>query len=82
MTSVDPPTSLDFTDGFADGDGLPISDLPTTTVRVRLTKRDRRTRMELRSIFASREEMERLMEMGADEGLRQAVGQMDALLAV
>jgi hypothetical protein len=37
--------------------------------------------MELRSVFDSREQMERLARMGAVEGLRQCVGQMDALLA-
>lgn len=37
--------------------------------------------MELRSTFDTREQMGQLMEMGMDEGLREAVGQMDALLA-
>jgi hypothetical protein len=37
--------------------------------------------MEMRSVFDSREQMEQLVNMGAAEGLQQAVGQMDALLA-
>jgi hypothetical protein len=37
--------------------------------------------MEMRSAFESREDMERFAEMGTVEGLQQAVGQMDALLA-
>ncbi|MDX3232012.1 SRPBCC domain-containing protein [Streptomyces sp. ME19-01-6] len=81
ITSVNPPTSLEFTDGFADPDGTPSTDMPITTVRVRLTEHDGGTRMELRSAYDSREQMERLLEMGMAEGLRQAVGQMDALLA-
>ncbi|MGY0055812.1 SRPBCC family protein [Streptomyces sp. LZ34] len=81
ITSVNPPTSLEFTDGFADPDGTPSIDMPTTTVRVRLTEHDGGTRMELRSAYDSREQMERLLEMGMEEGLQQAVGQMDALLA-
>jgi uncharacterized protein YndB with AHSA1/START domain len=81
VTSVDPPRSLEFTDGFADEGGTPIPDMPTTTVRMQLTEHDGGTRMELRSTFASREEMERLDGMGMTEGLRLAVGQMDALLA-
>ena len=36
--------------------------------------------MELRSVFDSREQMEKLVSMGAIEGLQQSVGQMDALL--
>jgi uncharacterized protein YndB with AHSA1/START domain len=81
ITSVNPPTSLEFTDGFADPDGTPSADMPITTVRMRLTEHDGGTRMELRSAYDSREHMERLLEMGMAEGLRQAVGQMDALLA-
>jgi len=81
VTSVDPPRSLEFTDGFADQDGTPIADMPTTTAQVQLTEYDGGTRMELRSVFDSREQMEQVVSMGAAEGLRQAVGQMDALLA-
>lgn len=81
ITSVNPPTSLEFTDGFADQDGTPSTDMPITTVRVRLTEHDGGTRMELHSAYDSREQMERLLDMGMAEGLQQAVGQMDALLA-
>jgi uncharacterized protein YndB with AHSA1/START domain len=81
ITSVDPPSSLEFTDGFAGEDGIPNPGLPTTTVRVELTEHDGGTRMELRSGFDTTEHMEQLMNMGMAEGLQQAVGQMDALLA-
>ncbi|MGO4427670.1 SRPBCC domain-containing protein, partial [Streptomyces sp. MCAF7] len=81
ITSVNAPTSLEFTDGFANPDGTPAADMPTTTVRVLLTEHDGGTRMELHSAYDSREQMERMLEMGMAEGLQQAVGQMDALLA-
>ncbi|MEU8651557.1 SRPBCC domain-containing protein [Streptomyces sp. NPDC048737] len=81
VTSVTPPASLEFTDGFADPDGTPSTAMPTTTVRVRLTGHDGGTRMEITSAFETREQMEQLMTMGMEEGLAQAVGQMDALLA-
>jgi uncharacterized protein YndB with AHSA1/START domain len=81
VTAVNPPESLEFIDGFADEDGKPIADMPTTTARMQLTEHAGRTRMELRSVFDSREQMEQLDNMGMTEGLRQSVGQMDALLA-
>jgi len=81
VTAVDPPTSLEFTDAFADTDGKPIADMPAITVSVRLTERDGGTRMELHLRFESREDMEKLMSTGIVEGLRQAVGQIDGLLA-
>jgi uncharacterized protein YndB with AHSA1/START domain len=80
VTAVDPPRSLEFVDGFADADGTPVADMPTSTVHVRMTEHEGGTRMELRSVFDSREHMEQLVAMGMEEGLTQSVGQMDALL--
>ena len=81
VTSVNPPKSLEFTDGFANEDGTPNADMPVTRVHMQLTEHGGGTRMELRSVFESREQMEQLVSMGVVEGLQQAVGQMDALLA-
>jgi len=81
VTSVEPPTALEFTDGFADDEGKPVDDMPVMTVRVDLAERDGGTRMEIRSSYESREDMEKIVEMGGVEGLQEAVGQMDALLA-
>jgi Fe2+ transport system protein FeoA len=47
---------------------------------VRLSERDGGTRIEIRSTYQSREEMDKLIEMGMLEGLQASVGQMDALL--
>ncbi len=81
VSSVTPPTALEFTDGFSDQDGKPNPEMPTMEVRMTLTEHEGGTRMELRSVFDTREQMEQLTKMGMEEGLTQAVGQMDALLA-
>ena len=81
VTSVDPPKSLEFVDGFADQDGTPIAGEQTTTIQVRLSDHDGGTRMELRAVFGSRDHMEQVVRLGAPEMFAQAVGQMDALLA-
>jgi uncharacterized protein YndB with AHSA1/START domain len=81
IASVDPPKSLEFTDGFADRNGTPRTDTATTTVQVQLSEHDGGTRMVVRSVFDSREHMERVVRLGADEIFALAVGQMDALLA-
>src|SRR5215208_4885120 len=80
ITSVAPPRSLEFVDGFAKRDGSPNPDTPTTTVQLRLTEHDVGTRMELRFGFASREHMQQLERWGAFEVFPQSVRQMDALL--
>jgi uncharacterized protein YndB with AHSA1/START domain len=81
VISVDPPKSLEFVDGFADQDGTPVADNPTTTLQAQLTERDGGTRMEVRSTFDSREQMEEMDRIGATEVFAQSIGQMDALLA-
>ncbi|MFE4666978.1 SRPBCC domain-containing protein [Streptomyces sp. NPDC056716] len=81
VAAVEPPASLEFTDGFAHPDGTPNAELPTMSVRVRLLAQDGGTRLEMRSHFDSREQMEQLINMGLAEGLTVAAGQMDALLA-
>jgi uncharacterized protein YndB with AHSA1/START domain len=80
VTSVEPPTSLEFVDGFADRDGRPVAGASTSTVRVRLSEHDGGTRMVLRAVFESREHMDRLDRLGAMETFARSVGQMDALL--
>jgi len=81
VTSVDPPKSLEFTDGFADKDGNPVAGGPTTRVQVQLTEHDGGTQMVVRSVFDSREHMERFVRIGAADSFVQSIGQMDALLA-
>jgi uncharacterized protein YndB with AHSA1/START domain len=80
VRTVDPPRLLEFTDGFANRDGTPNEQLPTTAARMRLAEQDGGTRMELRFAFESREHMEQLQRVGAFEVFAQSVGQMDALL--
>jgi len=80
ITAVTPKTGLDLVDGFADSDGVPNADLPLTVTSMRLAETGGGTRMELRSSFASREQMDQLVAMGMPEGLTEAVGQMDTLL--
>jgi uncharacterized protein YndB with AHSA1/START domain len=74
VTAVDPPTALEFSDGFAD------AATPITTVTVRLAEHEGGTRMVLRFRFESREHMEQLERLGAFAVFPRSVGQMDALL--
>jgi uncharacterized protein YndB with AHSA1/START domain len=80
VTAVDPPSSLEFTDAFAEADGTPIADMPVSTIRVRLVDREGGTRMEMRAKFESREDMDKWVRTGSVEGLQEAVGQIDSLL--
>jgi len=82
VEEVDPPSSLVFRDLFADENGQPDPSLPTTTARVTIEDIDGgQTRMSIQSTFPSAEAMEQLVAMGMEEGLTEAVGQIDAILA-
>ena len=80
IAAIDPPTSLEFTDTFVDANGTPIAEMPVPRFTVLLATRGGATRMEMRMTFDSREGMEKVLGTGVVEGLRGAVGQMDALL--
>ena len=80
VTAVHPPTSLEFTDAFAETDGTPIADMPVSAITVRLVDRAGGTRMEIRAKFESREDMDKWVGTGSAEGLQGAIGQIDALL--
>jgi uncharacterized protein YndB with AHSA1/START domain len=82
IVGADAPRSLVFLDGFANDDGTPNTDLPITESRVTIEEvGDGRTRMSIESTYPSREAMERILAMGVEEGLTEAVGQIDAILA-
>ena len=82
VIEVEPPNSIAFRDGFANDDGTPNTELPSTESRIAIVAiGDGRTRMSIVSIFASVEAMEQLLAMGMEVGLSQAVGQIDAILA-
>ncbi len=82
VLEAEPPRRLLFRDGFANDDGSENNDLPSTTTRVAIEAiGDGRSRMTLDSLFPSVEAMEQLVAMGMEEGLTQAVGQIDAILA-
>ncbi|HEY7703273.1 MAG TPA: SRPBCC domain-containing protein [Acidimicrobiia bacterium] len=82
IVEVEPPNWLVFRDGFAGEDGTPNPELPVTIGRVSIEDVGGGvTRMSIESVFPSAAAMEQVLAMGMEEGLRQALGQIDAILA-
>lgn len=82
VTKVEAPHRLEFEDGFADDSGEPNPDMPTMLISVELTEQPGGgTRMEVQTKFPSTEAMEQMLEMGMEEGMKEAAGQIDAILA-
>ena len=81
IIEADAPHRLVVQDGFANEDGTPNDEMPRNQFRVEIAEAGSgRTRMSIESIFPDREAMEKLIAMGMEEGLTEAVGQIDAIL--
>ena len=81
VREVSPPNHLEVQDGFADEHGEPNLEFPVNITRFELVASGTGTRMTIHSTFPTAEAMEQTLAMGAEEGMRQALGQIDALLA-
>ncbi|WP_211882544.1 SRPBCC family protein [Pseudarthrobacter albicanus] len=80
ITAVEAPHRLEFDDGFADENGNPVGDMGTTHGVVTLEAIGDRTRMTIMSTFEAEEQMEQILAMGMEEGMKEAIGQIDAIL--
>lgn len=81
FVALDEPRTLAFEDGFADDSGRPSDDLPTIHVAVGIEAADGGTRMTVTSRFDTLEDLEKIAGMGMAEGMTEAMGQIDAVLA-
>ena len=79
--AIDEPRSLEMEDGFSDDSGSPNADMPTMRVRADIEATGTGSRMTLTTYFRSTAEMEQLVGMGMVEGITQALGQTDQILA-
>jgi len=79
--SVEPGRSFEVEDGFANEDGEPNDALPTMRMVFRFEPTQTGSRFTGVTHFTSLESMEQLVQMGMVEGMKSALGQVDALLA-
>ena len=81
FVAVEPGRRIEVEDGFAHEDGRPNDAMPT--MRMAFTFEPTATGSRFTSVthFPSLEAMQQLVEMGMEEGLRSAMGQLDGVLA-
>lgn len=79
--SVDPGRSFEVLDGFTGEDGEPNLDMPTMRMVFEFTDVDDGCRLTTTTYFNSADQLEQLLEMGMEEGLQAAMGQIDDVLA-
>jgi uncharacterized protein YndB with AHSA1/START domain len=82
VLETDAPRRLLVRDGFANDDGTPNEEMGTGEMQVSIEDiGDGRTRMSIENRFPSTEAMEQLLAMGQEQGMIEALGQIDAILA-
>ncbi len=79
--SVEPSTSFEVLDGFALEDGSPNAEMPELRAFFQFEGTDQGARVTSTTFFNSAEDLARLVEMGMEQGLREAMAQMDDVLA-
>lgn len=75
--SVDEGRSFEVADGFADENGAPNADMPTMRMVFGFEETREGSRLITTTYFNSLEELEQLLGMGMEEGLRSAMSQID-----
>jgi uncharacterized protein YndB with AHSA1/START domain len=78
---IDEPRSFEVKDGFLGPDGKQAPDMPTMQMRFTFEPHDGGTRMTTLTTFPSAEALEKLLEMGMEEGMKAAMSQIDGVLA-
>jgi uncharacterized protein YndB with AHSA1/START domain len=79
--AVEPRKRIEVEDGFADASGTPNADMPTMRMVFTFEETAAGSRFISVTTFPSLEAMEQLVQMGMMEGMRSAMGQIDAVLA-
>jgi uncharacterized protein YndB with AHSA1/START domain len=81
ITDVDEPTSFAFDDGFADADLNPAPDLPVSHNVYAFADTAGGTLATFTSSYDSAEDLQKVLEMGMEEGATLAINQIDDFLA-
>jgi len=81
FTAIEPHRRIELVDGFAGDDGKPNPDMPTMVMTFTFEPTATGSRFRNVTQFPSVEAMEQVLSMGMEEGLRSAMGQIDAVVA-
>lgn len=79
--TVDDLKGFEVRDGFAGPDGKPNPAMPSMRMVFTFEATDSGSRVSTTTYFNTADELSQLIEMGMEEGMRQAMGQMDDVLA-
>lgn len=82
IEAIDRPHSIAFANGLAGEDGEPAPGVEPAAGHVTFDALGARTRMTVLTRFVDAEQMQKMLDMGMQEGMNQAIGQIDAVLSL
>jgi uncharacterized protein YndB with AHSA1/START domain len=81
FTNIDPKKSFEGDDAFTDENGKPNGEMPSMHWSTMFNKTDDGTKVNVEVSFKSVEDLEKIVEMGFQEGFASAHNNLDELLA-
>ncbi|MEP7278006.1 MAG: SRPBCC domain-containing protein [Bacteroidota bacterium] len=80
FTSIDAPRQFNATDLFTDEKGNKNAAMPSTHWKNSFTKTSNGTRINVELIFGTKEDMDKILKTGFEEGFSKGLEQLDELL--
>ena len=81
IESLEPPRRIEFANGLAGEDGEPMPDVEPIACAITLEATGSTTRMTVHSQFVDLSQMNLMLDMGMEEGMRLGLGQIDGVLS-
>jgi len=77
---IDEPDRFAYKDTFADSDGNPLEDMPAAQVAVEFIDEEGRTIVKSTSLYATKEDRDKVIEMGVEAGIGQTLDRLEKYL--
>jgi uncharacterized protein YndB with AHSA1/START domain len=78
--AIDPLKGYDIEDAFCDEEGNLNSDLPVSRGRMSFSKTAYGTRVEFKMIYTTETDVQKIIEMGFEQGITMCLDQLEQLL--
>lgn len=78
--TIDVPNSFTGRDVFVDSDGNAIEGMPVASMTVEFIDQDGKTLVKSTTVYPTKEDLDKVIEMGMEEGFSQTLDRLEALL--
>lgn len=79
--AIEAPKKIVYTDAFVDKEGKPLANTPTMQITVTFEAVGEKTQVTNETVFATREDLEAVRNMGMEQGINETWDRLEAYLA-